>query len=33
MQPYPARLLPRCDPVGYRSIFAGESAARPAEVG
>jgi ectoine hydroxylase len=32
MEPYPARLPPRWDQVGYRSIFAAQSAARPAEV-
>jgi ectoine hydroxylase len=30
MEPYPARLPPRWDQVGYRSIFAAQSAARPA---
>ena len=29
MEPYPARLPPRWDQVGYRSIFAAQSAARP----
>ncbi len=32
MEPYPARLPPRWDQVGYRSIFAAQSVARPAEV-
>jgi hypothetical protein len=27
MEPYPARLPPRWDRVGYRSIFAAQSAA------
>jgi hypothetical protein len=31
MEPYPARLPPRWDQVGYRSIFAAQkTAARPA---
>jgi len=30
MEPYPARLPPRWDQVGYRSIFAAQSAAAPA---
>ena len=31
MEPYPARLPPRWDRIGYRSIFAAQSsAARPA---
>ena len=29
MEPYPARLPPRWDQVGYRSIFAAQSTARP----
>jgi hypothetical protein len=32
MEPYPARLPPRWDQVGYRSIFAAQSAAQTAEV-
>jgi hypothetical protein len=27
MEPYPARLLPRWDQVGYRSVFAAQTAA------
>jgi hypothetical protein len=30
MEPYPARLPPRWDQVGYRSIFAAQGAARTA---
>lgn len=30
MEPYPARLPPRWDQVGYRSIFAAQAAAQPA---
>jgi len=30
MEPYPARLPPRWDQVGYRSVFAAQAAARPA---
>ena len=32
MEPYPARLPPRWDQVGYRSIFAAQAAAQPAPV-
>jgi ectoine hydroxylase len=32
MEPYPARLPPRWDQVGYRSIFAAQAAAQPAAV-
>jgi ectoine hydroxylase-related dioxygenase (phytanoyl-CoA dioxygenase family) len=32
MEPYPARLPPRWDQVGYRSIFAAQSATRPVEM-
>jgi hypothetical protein len=32
MEPYPARLPPRWDQVGYRSIYAAQSAAQPAAV-
>ena len=32
MEPYPARLPPRWDQVGYRPIFAAQSAARPVEM-
>ena len=32
MEPYPARLPPRWDQVGYRSIFAAQAAARPVAV-
>jgi ectoine hydroxylase len=32
MEPYPARLPPRWDQVGYRSIFSAQAAAQPAAV-
>jgi hypothetical protein len=32
MEPYPARLPPRWDQVGYRSIFAAQSAPQTADV-
>ena len=32
MEPYLGRLPPRWDQIGYRSIFAAQTAARPAEV-
>ena len=32
MEPYPARLPPRWDQVGYRSIFAAQASAQPAAV-
>lgn len=33
MEPYPARLPPRWDQVGYRSIYAAQSAAQPTAMG
>jgi ectoine hydroxylase len=33
MEPYPARLPPRWDQVGYRSIFAAQGAAQAVEMG